>query len=327
MPELPAQLGGGPSRVITEGVQWATVGVKPDQLKVEMTVQSKNEQAAQRFAELLPRLARGLYDSSPEKYRPVPKAAFDELMNEAKSQIAGDQVKVTLDGVQSVESVGLVVNVMSSFKRKAQRQKDMNRFKQIALGLHNYHDVFRMFPPHEKYRDEGGKHHLSWRVHILPYVEQHELYKQFKLDEPWDSPHNKKLLALMPDIFRSHAPKAASTAKVKPGYTTFVAPQGDDTVLGSSKKSRLQDCRDGTSNTVFFVEVKPEFAVPWTAPDDYAFDEEDPADGLLVDDEGRWLAAFADGSVRLLRGDIGPEMIKRLFEKSDGELIDNSAIQ
>jgi hypothetical protein len=203
----------------------------------------------------------------------------------------------------------------------------MNRFKQIALALHNYHDVYRMFPPHEKYRNKEGKHHLSWRVHILPYVEQHELYKQFKLDEPWDSPHNKGLLAKMPDIFKGSAHSAASSAKVKQGYTTFVAPQGDDTILGSGEKSRLQDCRDGTSNTIFLVEVKPAFAVPWTAPDDYAFDATDPANGVFVGSDGRWTAAFADGSVRRLRSDIKPEIIKRLFEKSDGEVIDNDAMR
>jgi hypothetical protein len=245
-----------------------------------------------------------------------------------KTRVDGDRINVTFEGMKGGEQgLGILAIAASAINQKAQRQTNMNRLKQIMLGLHNYHDVYKMFPPADEFRNQDGKHHLSWRVHILPFVEQTQLYEQFHLDEPWDSPHNKKLLDKMPNVFKSHAWNQAGEAKIKAGYTTFVAPVGEGTILGGDKKSRLRDCRDGTSNTIALVEVKPELAVPWTAPDDYAFANDTPVAGLLLGSDGRWLCAFADGSVRVLRGDIKPETILHLFQKADGEVIDRNEIR
>jgi len=75
---------------------------------------------------------------------------------------------------------------------------------------------------------------------------------------------------------------------------------------------------------VLLVEVKPSLAVPWTAPVDYAFDPEDPGRGLQIGTDERFLAVFADGSVQRLRGKIEPELLRRLFRKSDGYLFRKS---
>src|SRR5262249_30142494 len=82
----------------------------------------------------------------------------------------------------------------------ASRTRSANNLKQIGLAMHNYHDVNGAFPP-AAVCDKTGKPMLSWRVLILPYIEQDALYKEFKLDEPWDSEHNKKLLAKMPKVY------------------------------------------------------------------------------------------------------------------------------
>ncbi len=92
-----------------------------------------------------------------------------------------------LDGVRKVRGA-------------ASRTQSQNNLKQIGLAMHNYHATNNMLPPHATY-DKNGKPLLSWRVFILPYIEQQDLYKQFHLDEPWDSEHNKKLLAKMPVIY------------------------------------------------------------------------------------------------------------------------------
>jgi RNA polymerase sigma factor (sigma-70 family) len=85
---------------------------------------------------------------------------------------------------------------------KARRQS-INNLKLIALAMHNRQDTYRSFPASAIY-GKNGKPLLSWRVELLPFLEQDNLYKQFHLDEPWDSEHNKKLLDKMPDIF--HVP-------------------------------------------------------------------------------------------------------------------------
>jgi RNA polymerase sigma factor (sigma-70 family) len=82
----------------------------------------------------------------------------------------------------------------------AQRIKSMNNLRQIMLAIHNYHDANNRLPA--DVRDKDGKPLLSWRVLILPYLEQDNLYQQFHLDEPWDSEHNLKLLRQMPAVYR-----------------------------------------------------------------------------------------------------------------------------
>ena len=87
----------------------------------------------------------------------------------------------------------------------ARRAQSMNNLKQFALAMHNYHDTNGKFPAASSF-DKDGKPLLSWRVHVLPYLEQAELYKQFHLDEPWDSEHNKKLIEKMPNVLASPWP-------------------------------------------------------------------------------------------------------------------------
>jgi RNA polymerase sigma factor (sigma-70 family) len=82
----------------------------------------------------------------------------------------------------------------------ALRKKSMNNLKQIMLAIHNYHDAHGHLPA--DVRDRNGKVVLSWRVAILPFLEQDALYQKFHLDEPWDSEHNLKLLSQMPAVYR-----------------------------------------------------------------------------------------------------------------------------
>jgi RNA polymerase sigma factor (sigma-70 family) len=94
-------------------------------------------------------------------------------------------------------------NADAGTDRKAdssQRMRSLNNLKQILLAIHQYNDVHGYLPA--DIRDKDGKPLLSWRVVILPYLEQEQLFKQFKVDEPWDSEHNLKLLAKMPAVYR-----------------------------------------------------------------------------------------------------------------------------
>lgn len=81
----------------------------------------------------------------------------------------------------------------------AELRKSKNNLKMIMLAMHNYHDVYGAFPTNVV--DGNGKPILSWRVHLLPYLEQDALYKKFKLDEGWDSANNKKLIEEIPDVY------------------------------------------------------------------------------------------------------------------------------
>src|SRR4051812_32634281 len=80
-----------------------------------------------------------------------------------------------------------------------QLNEAVNNIKQIALAWHNYEAANGHLPSNQV--DKKGKALLSWRVQILPSLEEDALYKQFKLDEPWDSENNKKLIDQMPKLY------------------------------------------------------------------------------------------------------------------------------
>jgi hypothetical protein len=204
----------------------------------------------------------------------------------------------------------------------AKDQKVKNMLKQLALGVHNYESAFLCFPPAAKFRDAKGESGLSWRVHLLPFFDENDLYQQFKLDEPWDSPHNKKLIPLMPACFQPRSNQSGPDQNPIPaGHTTLLAPVGEATIFGGPKPVRFRDILDGTSNTIMLVEVKTEFAVPWTSPQDYRFEPANPAKGLRLNKEGKFLAAMADGSVQEIPGGLPPASIESLFQMNDGKMI------
>src|SRR5207253_8597338 len=141
----------------------------------------------------------------------------------------------------------------------AGRTTSSNNLKQMALAMHNYADVYRGdMPAHAIYSKDGRTPLLSWRVAILPYIEQDALYKQFKLDEPWDSEHNKKLIPLMPKLY------AVPAAPLKPGETHYRVFVGGGALFDLAKPVRLVDTTDGTSNTLMVVETAD--TVVWTKP-------------------------------------------------------------
>src|SRR4051812_8087768 len=173
-----------------------------------------------------------------------------------------------------------------------QRDASLLNLKQLAIAVHSYADDHKGMLPRDV-TDKDGKPLLSWRVHLLPYLEQGELYKQFKLDQPWDSEHNKKLLARMPKVF------ASPRVKVKePGHTVCQGFAGPGSVFEPGKEWGLAQLPDGTSNTILAVEAS--VAVAWTRPADLPFDEKKDLPDFGKAYAATPLAVLCDGSVRTL---------------------------
>jgi RNA polymerase sigma factor (sigma-70 family) len=194
-----------------------------------------------------------------------------------------------------------------------------NNLKQIALALHNYHDTYTLFPPPSIY-GKDGKPLLSWRVAILPFMEQDHLYKQFHLDEPWDSEHNKKLLEIVP---RTYVP--VRNAPKEPGMTYYQAVVGKGAAWEPPNGLRIASFTDGLSQTVLVAEAAK--AVPWTKPEDlpYAADKPLPRFGGMFD--GDFNAAFGDGSVRLLAKDADAEHLRAALTRDLGDIFDSKKIE
>ena len=179
----------------------------------------------------------------------------------------------------------------------------------------NSHDIFNRFPELANSDPDSGKKLLSWRVHLLPFLEQNALYKQFHLDEAWDSPHNKALLAKMPNVFNS------PTANLEGGLTTYLAVTGPGTVFESGKGKSFRDIPDGTINTLLVVEVNADAAVPWTKPEDFTPNESDIWTGIGQANEGGFHAAFCDGSVRFITSQLDADVLKAIMTRAGAEVI------
>jgi hypothetical protein len=210
-------------------------------------------------------------------------------------------------------AIGMMLPAVAKVRESSQRISSMNNLKQIGLAMHNYEATYRGFPAAAICDKKTGKPLLSWRVAILPYIEEVELYKQFKLDEPWDSEHNLKLAKNMPKIY--FHPKANKPGDDKTHYRLFY---GKGAVLELNKTSTIATIVDGSSNTIMVVEA--EDPVVWTNPNDFAFDPTKALPKMLSID-GKFSVAYCDGSVRTFKMPIDPEILKLLLQKNDGKPI------
>jgi hypothetical protein len=158
----------------------------------------------------------------------------------------------------------------------------------------NFESAKKHLPP-AAICDQDGKPLLSWRVAILPYLDEKDLYDQFHLDEPWDSPHNRELIKKMPTIFADPDWRLANLAA--DGKTTLQVPAGSETIFYNTEGTKTKEISDGTSSTILVVEVAPDQAVPWTKPDEWEVDLAHPLQGVTRSDRDYFVVAWCDGSV------------------------------
>ncbi len=191
----------------------------------------------------------------------------------------------------------------------------------IAIAVHNYAADYNTLPT--SVYDKNGKAILSWRVKLLPYLELDNIAKMFKMDEPWDSPHNKELLKNMPAVFKCFEPAGAPAQEAN--TTPFRAFVGKGTLHEFNKKMNFPDITDATNTTFLFVEAAK--AVPWTCPDDLEYDPAKPFPAMGGRFGKNFLAAFCDGSVRELPvpTDKSSTAVKNYFKMvtpAGGEVLD-----
>ncbi len=316
MPEFPQEFGGGASKTLARGFRWAAFGFyAAPQRRIRLVIQVADEEAATVISRQW-KQAVAAYLSRAEVARRVPNPAqAAELLT---PKVNGSQLLLDLreqDGSLRALVTAVSVPIEAAIER-ARRAESANNLKQLALAMHNYHAHHKTFPPVGS-QDAQGRPLLSWRVHLLPYLGYSELYRQFRLDEPWDSPHNRKLIPKMPEVFRCPASRLPTSS----GMATYRVVSGDETVFPPGKPISLRDILDGTTTTILLVEVDDAHAVPWTKPEGLPFDPQHPARGLGGQFKGGFHVAFCDGSVRFLVETIDPRVLRALFTRDGREIV------
>jgi hypothetical protein len=319
-PSLPKPWDNLTGQVLSDGLQWGvlTVDTTPT-LRVCLVVESKDSPSAEQLKDVVAASLDSLAQL-PIVQQAVPQAG--ELLRLLTPTVQDKRLTVTVtEDTETLQSVAKpLVAAITAARQNARQMQSMNNLKQIGLAMHVYHDKYKRFPPAASY-DASGKPLLSWRVHILPFLENQALYNEFKLDEPWDSEHNRKLAQIIP------APYHNPAAGLKPGLTNYLVPTGAGTVFGGKESLRIQDIRDGSSNTIMVVGVAPDRAVIWTKPEDLEVKEAAPLTGLITEARKQFEATFCDGSVRVLTSAIDPKILWLLFQANDGQPINYDAIR
>jgi hypothetical protein len=312
-PELPAQIGGGPSTIVTQGMIWLAVGIDlPPKTSLNITIQSKDAAAAAalcaKLAELQPivlKLAGG--QGNPD---------LAKLLAALLPQVRGSQLVLNVESADATlgAAVAAVRPAVEAARQSASRSQSMNNMKQIGLAMHIFHDAQKRFPSGATF-DANGKPLLSWRVQILPYLDQKALYEKFHLNEPWDSEHNRTLIAEMPAVFKSPGSRKGQ------GQTVYREMTGEHTAFPPKNGVEIKQITDGTSNTILVLEVDDQHAVPWTKPEGIPFQKENPVAGLAGQSAEGFVTLFGDGSVRFIPSKTAPDVWQKLLMIDDGQVL------
>jgi hypothetical protein len=180
------------------------------------------------------------------------------------------------------------------------RSQCQNNLIQLYWALKAYQKEYGALPT--DIYDHQGHALLSWRVRLLPYLEETSLYEQFHLNEPWDSPHNRKLVEKPPSIY------LCPSSQARRGVTTYVRLQG--------------------SMQVLLIELDDGHAIVWSKPEDMNYNPTTPSAGLAqyhFSDCLRRPGGFVvllDGKSRFVPADIEPALLRAFFWAGPDEAVD-----
>jgi hypothetical protein len=242
-------------------------------------------------------------------------------LKQAKVKVEGNSVAAATE----MDIAPAVTRAAAEFLRASVARRrfaaNTNNLKQIGLALITYCDANGKFPTN--IYGPKGEPLLSWRVHLLPYLEQQNLYLKFKLDEPWNSPNNKPLIEMTPSVFElpdRPAPKGETyfQAFMTPLARDGLYPNGQSWLVdGGMVKITLATIPDGTSNTGGVFEARN--PVVWSRPQDMILGDKLPP--LGAEGADRFMVGMLDGSVRAVSTKIKPDVLRWLIDTRDGMVL------
>ena len=325
MPTLPAPFSKLDGPLVAEETKWIGLFAKLDDApELKLLIEAASEDSAQTYTDLI---NDGLKVAkfAPQVRDAIPKSEIKFVFDAITPTQSGNRVtisasEITKDFDRLAKIAAPKLKMMRDAAIKAQQ---MNAVRQLILGMLNYESAYRHFPTQFS-ADKQGKPLLSWRVHILPFLEHNELYQQFKLDEPWDSEHNLALVEKMPKVYWNMSGEALKQNRA--GETIFQVPAGEGLIFNGVAESKFRDLTDGSSNTISLVTMAPAHAVPWTKPVDWNVNLDNPLEQLKAEGRKYVVVSVFDGSSFALPLKM-PETWRALIGHQDGEVVDVDLLQ
>ncbi len=331
MGPMEAMIVGNLNQLLTQA-DYAFISIDTtDGIQIKAMAQSANAESAQRFKATLDGivgLGKGFLpmfkQMAPQMNQELPgmgdllTAELDNLVNALKITQDGTQTTLTWSIKQDllVKLVKLLIPAFHQARERAIAAQNKVHLQQLGMAMQFYQQEHGHFPPAAILGKDGKTTH-SWRVAMLPYIDDSGVHKEYKFDEPWDSEHNKKLIAKIPKIYRS--PNASNS----PGATNFTLltnPQGVFNATPAEKGTPAAKIRDGMSQTLMLVESNTE--IPWTKPEDLPIADGQALPALGFPGKKVMNVLFCDGSVHEVGLPIKAELLRALVNMADGSSLD-----
>lgn len=248
-----------------------------------------------------------------------------KLFDAIKTEVKDNELHVSYEA-NTPMLMALLLPAIQKVRVAANRTLSGNNMRQIMIAMHNFHNDYNRLPDAVSMKD--GKPMHSWRVQILPYLELDNLYKQIKMDEPWNSEHNLKIFESVPIPKIYDHPGQAEGVNRKTFYKAFYSKPDKNPGAGFKLGARttFASLTDGLSNTVALVEAGP--PVLWYKPEDIEFDPNAPLPKMTSPwSDNRIEAAFFDGHLRFFWLGQREDLWKAAITSDGGETVDLSGLE
>ena len=163
--------------------------------------------------------------------------------------------------------LGATAAFLLRLREASRNERCENNLRRIYQAFAEYRDANGAYPPAFTTDAEGRKLH-SWRVLLLPFLGEEELFAQIRLDEPWNGDWNSQFHSRTPNVFKcASTPEELGDKSCRCAFSVVLGGEGsvETAFRADGRPVAAEEICDGAANTVLCVERKS--PVCWMAPD------------------------------------------------------------
>ncbi|MDR2344459.1 MAG: DUF1559 domain-containing protein [Planctomycetaceae bacterium] len=315
-------------------LQSVSIGFIPENIRLNFAIEFMKEEDAQSAYTLIKKIFNDIKSALNENFKeeqentpPEQAAHITNLVNKLldtfmphlrKHRIVYSVTEKVISETNNIFAEIFAIT-FSKIKLESENIVMLNNVKVTILALQNYQVVHKNLPPLYTV-DAAGKPLHSWRVLILPFLDQKNLYDKIKLDEAWDSEYNKQFHSAIVNVYSNKGIGTNNKTNETCRLAAII-----DSPMKAGKSVDITEISDGTSNTAAIVELRKPFC--WMNPNtDITIEEfSKPLDNkdtfIGGTQEDNVIIGFWDGNVKKIPLTTSPETLKAIATPRGGENI------